>query len=46
MNDVDVTSGDIGGAMLIHGFVDPNKLPTAPSTQARNDLGSRIVFID
>jgi hypothetical protein len=36
----------MGGAMLIHGFIDTTKLPTAPSTQARNDLGSRIVFID
>ncbi len=27
LNDVDVTHGDAPGAMLIHGFVNVNKLP-------------------
>ena len=45
LNDVDVTSGDMSGAMLVHGFVATAKLPTAPSTQARKDLEGRIVFI-
>lgn len=46
MSDVDVTNGDAPAAMLIHGFVDLAKLPTAPSTQAVADLKGRITFID
>ena len=30
LNDVDVTHGSAPGAMVIHGFIDLNKLPTAP----------------
>jgi hypothetical protein len=33
-NDVDVTFGPAPGAMLIHGFVDLNKLPAAPVAAA------------
>jgi hypothetical protein len=33
-NDVDVTYGPAPGAMLIHGFVDLNKLPAAPDATA------------
>lgn len=30
LNDVDVTYGPAPGAMVIHGFIDVNKLPNAP----------------
>lgn len=30
LNDVDVTYGPASGAMVIHGFIDLNKLPKAP----------------
>jgi hypothetical protein len=33
-NDVDVTYGPAPGAMMIHGFVDLNKLPAAPVAAA------------
>lgn len=29
LNDVDVTEGDADGALLVHGFVDKDKLPEA-----------------
>ncbi|MFH5185733.1 hypothetical protein ACHHV8_25505 [Paenibacillus sp. TAB 01] len=31
--DVDVTYGPASGALLIHGFIDVSKLPTAPTTE-------------
>ncbi|MBS4172115.1 hypothetical protein [Bacillus sp. FJAT-49736] len=43
-NDVEVTYGPAPGAMLIHGFVDLNKLPTAPSTDAIAAL-KQITFL-
>lgn len=44
-SDVDVTAGDAAGTMLIHGFVDLNKLPEAPSAAAVTALAGRILFI-
>lgn len=44
-SDVDVTYGDASGTMLIHGFVDLNKLPAVPCADAIAALKSRIVFI-
>lgn len=32
-NDVDVTYGSAAGAMLIHGFIDLNKIPVAPTPE-------------
>lgn len=32
--DVDVTHGDAAGSLLVHGFVDLNKIPTAPDATA------------
>lgn len=34
LNDVDVTYGDATGALVIHGFIDLTKLPTAPDDAA------------
>ena len=45
LNDVDVTNGDAPGAMLIHGFVDLNKLPEAPCADAIAALKTRITFL-
>ncbi|ASS76824.1 hypothetical protein CIG75_19010 [Tumebacillus algifaecis] len=44
LNDVDVTYGPASGAMLIHGFVDLNKIPTAP-TALEKDALKQITFI-
>lgn len=44
-NDVDVTYGTAAGAMILHGFIDENKLPEAPSAEARAALAGRIVFV-
>jgi len=44
-HDVDVTYGPNSGAMLIHGFVDLNKLPEAPHTNAVTALAGRILFV-
>ncbi|KMY49226.1 hypothetical protein [Peribacillus loiseleuriae] len=43
-NDTDVTYGPASAAMLIHGFVDLNKLPTAPTTDAISAL-KQITFL-
>jgi len=40
-----VTFGDAAGAMLIHGFVDINKLPEAPTADAISALKSRVLFL-
>lgn len=45
LNDVDVTYGDASGAMVIHGFVDLNAIPTAPSSDAKEALKGRILFL-
>lgn len=44
MNDVDVTYGERPGAMIIHGFIDVNKIPHAPSA---DDIAAlpQITFI-
>lgn len=44
-NDVDVTHGPRGGAMLIHAFIDLAKLPAAPAADAITALNGRIVFL-
>jgi len=44
LNDVDVTYGDAPGAMLIHGFVDINKMPEEPDNDVRSSL-PQITFI-
>lgn len=43
--DVDVTYGDAPGAMLIHGFVDLNKIPAAPDATVVTALTGRVVFL-
>ena len=45
LNDVDVTSGDAPGAMLIHWFVNLAKLPAVPSVDAITALKTRITFL-
>jgi hypothetical protein len=45
LNDVDVTNGDAPGSMLIHGFVDLNKITTAPVADALAVLKTRITFL-
>lgn len=44
LNDVDVTYGPAPGAMLIHGFVDLNKLPEDPTAEVVAAL-KQITFI-
>lgn len=44
MNDVDVTYGNNLGAMIIHGFIDVNKLPAKPSPADIKAL-SQITFL-
>lgn len=43
-NDTDVTYGPAPGAAIIHGFIDLNKLPAAPSADAITAL-KQITFI-
>lgn len=45
LNDVDVTYGPASGAMIIHGFINLNKLPEAPAADAKTALKG-IFFID
>ncbi|VBB05575.1 Hypothetical protein LUCI_0785 [Lucifera butyrica] len=45
LNDVDVTYGSHGGAMLIHGFLKTDKLPETPDAAAVTALAGRIVFL-
>jgi len=45
LNDVDVTFGDAPGSMLIHGFVDLNKITAAPVADVITALKSRITFL-
>jgi len=37
-NDTDVTYGPAPGAMVIHGFIDLNKIPEAPVAEAKAAL--------
>lgn len=43
-NDTDVTHGPAPGAAIIHGFIDLNKLPAAPTADAITAL-NMIKFI-
>lgn len=45
LNDVDVTYGLAGGAMLIHGYVDATKIPDVPVAEAIVAL-KQISFIN
>lgn len=45
LNDVDVTYGDAPGSMLIHGFVDLNKLTVAPVADVVTALKGRVTFL-
>lgn len=38
LNDLDVTDGDVAGAVIIFGFLAEDKLPTAPSAAAKTAL--------
>lgn len=44
LNDVDVTYGPAGGAVIIHGFIALDKLPEAPTAEAITAL-NMIKFI-
>jgi hypothetical protein len=44
LNDVDVTYGNAPGSLVIHGFVDLNKLPEAPAAAAITAL-KQITFL-
>jgi hypothetical protein len=46
LNDVDVTHGPAGGAMLIHGFVDPSKLPETLVDDVKSNLTDLISFVE
>jgi hypothetical protein len=46
LNDVDVTHGPAGGAMLIHGFVDPSKLPEALVDDVKSALTDLISLVE
>lgn len=43
-NDMDVTNGDVTGALLIHGFVKTAALPVAPAAAAKTAL-KQIEFL-
>lgn len=43
-NDVDVTYGPAPGALMIHGFVDLNKIPAAPTAEEKAAL-NQITFL-
>ncbi len=45
INNVDVTYGPASGSMLIHGFIDLNKLPEAPHANAIKAMAGRVVFL-
>ena len=44
-NDVDVTYGTASGSMIIHGFIDLNKLPATPHANAVTAIAGRTVFL-
>lgn len=43
-NDTDVTYGPAAGAAIIHGFIEVDKLPEAPTDEAKTAL-NQIKFI-
>lgn len=43
-HDVDVSHGPASGALLIHGFVDLNKIPAAPTAEEKAAL-NQITFL-
>ena len=45
MNDVDVTYGPAGGAMLVHGFLAKEKLPEEIEADAKEAIGDMIKVI-
>lgn len=45
LNDTDVTSGPAPGALVLHGFINKNKIPTAPTAEEIVAL-KQIAFID
>jgi hypothetical protein len=45
LNNVDVTYGPASGSMIIHGFIDINKLPEAPHASAIKAMAGRVVFL-
>lgn len=46
LEDLDVTYGPASAAIVIHGFIDLNKLPQVPDATAITALKGRITFID
>ncbi len=46
LDDLDVTYGSAAAAIVIHGFINLNKLPEAPDAAAITALEGRITFID
>lgn len=46
LNDVDVTHGPAGGAMLIHGFLASGKLPEEITEDAQDAMGDMIKIIE
>lgn len=45
LNDVDVTYGPAPGAMIIHGFIDLNKIPEPPAFGYGEDVLPMVKFI-
>jgi hypothetical protein len=45
LHDTDVTLGPAPGSLIIHGFIDRNKIPTAPTAEELTAL-KQITFID
>lgn len=43
-NDVDVTHGPAGGALIIHGFINKDKIPTEPTAEEVAAL-NQITFL-
>ncbi|MDQ0175997.1 hypothetical protein [Bacillus chungangensis] len=44
LNDVDVTYGSASGSMVIHGFIDLNKIPEVPDGETKTAL-KQITFL-
>lgn len=45
LNNVDVTYGPASGSMIIHGFIDLNKLSEVPHANAVKAMAGRVVFL-
>jgi hypothetical protein len=45
LNNTDVTYGPASGSMIIHGFIDINKLSEVPHANAIKALAGRVVFL-